>query len=250
MELDFSELEGINIDNNGQGGMISSKNKVDIVFVIDDSASMEPLIDGLENNINNFIHSLQNSGNSIDFRIGFELYGDELFTHCNLTGDVGVFQRLLKDKRKLETGGDEITLVAVDMAADHQWRESCHKYIIIFTNEPLSTNVSYEKQLSQYDLLLQKLKDLGVKIYFLGKDCPDYRRFKEIKHCYYEPVEDYNSVDYSKLFETIGKSVSQQSGGVAHEGSSVPKGIYDEVFGLKTAENAAEKDGSERHDKV
>ena len=249
MQLDLSGLDNIEIDGSGQE-MATSKNNVDIVFVIDDSASMEPVIDGVEKNINGFINSLQNSGKKVDFRIGFELYGDKIFTACALTGNVEKFKTQLNKKRKLETGGGEITLIAVDRAADHSWREKCHKYIIIFTNEPLSTNDEYEKQLTKYDELIQKLKDLQIKIIFLGQDCPDYRRFKEIKHCSYEPIDNYDSVDYSTLLETIGKSVSQQSGGQTGDSTSVNKGMYEILFGLKKASNVEEKTGAIRHDLV
>ncbi|MEA2019283.1 MAG: VWA domain-containing protein [Campylobacterota bacterium] len=249
MELDLSGLDDIEIEGS-QGGMSTSKNKVDIVFVIDDSASMEPVIDGVESNINGFVNSLQNSGSSVDFRIGFELYGHELFTACNLTNNVNHFKDTLQENRKYETGGDEITLLAVDRAADHDWRENCHKYIIIFTNEKLSTNSEYEKQLTKYDELIQKLKDLQIKIIFLGKDCPDYRRLKEIKHCSYEPIEDYSNVNYSTLLETIGKSVSQQSGGQTGAETSVNKGLYSVLFGLKTATDIKNKTGEQRHDLV
>ncbi len=248
MELDLSALDGIKIE--GSQDMATSKNNVDIVFVIDDSASMEPVIDGVESNINGFINSLQNSGNKIDFRIGFELYGNELFTSCKLTSNVSHFKQELEENRKLETGGDEITLLAVDIAADNDWREKCHKYIIIFTNEPLSTNNQYEKQLTKYDELIQKLKDLQIKIIFLGKDCPDYRRFKEIKHCSYEPIDNYDSVDYSTLLETIGKSVSQQSGGQTGGSASANKGLYSELFGMTTATDVKNKTGEKRYDSV
>ena len=248
MELDLSGLDDIEIE--GSQDMATSKNNVDIVFVIDDSASMEPVIDGVENNINGFLNSLQNSGKKIDFRIGFELYGNELFTACSLTSNVEDFKQTLKGKRQYETGGGEITLLAVDRAADNNWRDKCHRYIIIFTNEPLSTNNDYEKQLTKYDELIQKLKDLQIKIIFLGKDCPDYRRFKEIKHCSYEPIDSYDSVDYSTLLETIGKSVSQQSGGQLNQGLSVKKGLYSELFGLTTVTDIKNKTGEERHDAV
>ena len=248
MELDLSALDGIEIE--GSQEMATSKNNVDIVFVIDDSASMEPVIDGVENNINSFIDTLQNSGKKVDFRIGFELYGNELFTNCNLTSNVQHFKQTLQENRKNETGGGELTLLAVDMAADHDWRDKCHRYIIIFTNEPLSTNNEYQKQLTKYDELIQKLKDLHIKIIFLGKDCPDYRRFKEIKHCSYEPIDNYDNVDYSELLETIGKSVSQQSGGQTGGSNSVKKGLYSELFGLTTATDIKNKTGEKRYDSV
>lgn len=249
MELDLSGLEGIEIE--GSQEMATSKNKVDIVFVIDDSASMEPVIDGVQNNINGFIDSLQNSGNKIDFRIGFELYGNELFTTCPLTSDVADFKRTLIRKRIYETGGGEITLLAIDMAADHNWRDRCHRYIIIFTNEQLSTNDYYATQISKYDELLQKLKDLHIKIIFLGKDCPDYRRLKEVKHCSYEPIENYESVNYVELLETIGKSVSQQSNSNADDNAtSINKDLYSRLFGLTTTTDAKNKTGEKRYDNV
>jgi hypothetical protein len=252
MELDLSSLDAIEIDGS-QTGMKTSKNKVDIVFVIDDSASMEPVIDGIENNINGFIDNLQNSGNRVDFRIGYELYGNTLFTACPLSSNVDFFKQQLQADRKLETGGGEITLLAVDRAADSDWRDNCHKYIIIFTNEPLSTNNEYEKQLTKYDDLIQKLKDLQIKIFFLGKDCPDYRRFKEVKHCNYQPIERYENVNYTTLLDTIGKSVSQQSGAAVDANglalSRVEKGIYMKLFNVGTATETHEKSDS-REDRI
>lgn len=252
MQLDLSALDDIEIEGS-QGGMVTSKNKVDIVFVIDDSASMEPVIDGIEKNINGFIESLQNSGNRIDFKIGYELYGDRLFTACPLTSSVERFKTQLQEDRKLETGGGEITLLAVDRAADSEWRDECHKYIIIFTNEPLSTNNDYEKQLTKYDELIEKLKALRIKVFFLGKDCPDYRKLKSIKHCHYQPIEEYENVNYSMLLDTIGKSVSQSSAGMVDANGAVvagiEKGIYMKLFNVGTATETHEK-SSDRQDTV
>ena len=56
MGLDLSAFDNVEIESTQK---ISTKNKVDIVFVIDSSMSMSPVIKGVKNNIKRFVKSLE-----------------------------------------------------------------------------------------------------------------------------------------------------------------------------------------------
>jgi len=225
--MDFSafdmEIEG------SQGGLVSSKNKVDIVFVIDNSGSMSPVIEGVKEHINTFITSLEaNANKKVDFRIGFVMHGNKMILVKDFTDSVPDFQRAMEETKNYYTGIDEFGLPAIDIAADFPWEEKRHKFIVIFTDEDVTTGNLEEYQLEKFPELLSKLEALRVKIYYLGTDSENYRKFKSVPGTYYEPNEDYESVDFSNLLERIGKSVSQASGtALQNGGNRFARDIYD-----------------------
>lgn len=204
----------------------STKNKVDIVFVVDISGSMEPVIEGVKENINKFVNSLKdNVNNPIDYRLGLVLENCETFYIKDFTTSIDEFKNALNQFSATEY--DEFTLPAIDMAADFPWDENRHKFIIIFTDEDVETGCNPEVQLEKYDMLIDKLNSLHIKLYYLGIHSDNYEKLKLVNDTYYEPHEDYNSVDFSELLIKVAKSVSQSSNtNLQKTKSSYPKDIY------------------------
>lgn len=226
--MDFSKLDYTGSNTQG-GGMPSSKNKVDIVFVIDNSGSMSSVIEGVKNHINTFVTSLEsNANNKVDYRIGFVMHGNEAILVKDFTTSTADFTNAMQDTKKYNTGFDEFGLPAIDIAADFAWEDRRHKFVIIFTDESTKYGREPQYQLSKFPQLLSKLETLKIKIYYLGVDADDYREFKKIPGTYYEPNDTFEHVDFSDLLNKIGKSVSQASGASLQGGqNSVSKDIYD-----------------------
>lgn len=212
MDLDLSGLDDIVIEGS-QNGMASSKNKVDIVFVVDNSGSMTPVIEGVKNHINVFVESMNNHSNkAIDYRIGFVFQGSRHIFKKNFTSDIIDFKEAIKKTSIYTNNQNELGLIGIDLAADFPWEERRHKFIIIFTDEDVSGGHMAEYQLSKYQELLLKLEALRIKIYYLGIDGKNYRELKKVPGTYYEPNISFERVDFSELLKRIGKSVSQASG--------------------------------------
>jgi len=227
--MDFSELD-VDIEGS-QDGFVSSKNRVDIVFVIDNSGSMSSVIEGVKKHIDTFVTSLETNANKqIDFRIGFVMHGNERILVKNFTDSVADFKQAMERTRQYETGWDEFGLPAIDIAADFPWEEKRHKFVIIFTDEDVNGGHLPDIQLEKFPELLSKLEALRIKIYYLGVDSTNYREFKKIPGTYYEPNDDFESVNFSRLLEKIGKSVSQASG-VALQGGN--KGFAKDLYNAK-----------------
>lgn len=228
MGLDFSALDNVEIKGS-QGGMATSKNKVDIVFVIDNSVSMSDVIEGVKNHITTFVNSLEtNSDNNIDYRIGFVMHGNDALLIKEFTKSTADFKQAMINTKNYDTGWDEFGLPAIDMAADFPWEEKRHKFIIIFTDESTNSGHKPKYQMSKLPQLLSKLEGKRIKIYYLGVDAEDYREFKKVPGTYYEPNDTFDNVDFSQLLEKIGKSVSQASGEALQDGqNNIQKDIYD-----------------------
>ncbi len=189
----------------------SSKNCVDIMFCIDKSWSMTSCIDGLKDNIKEFVKGLEigNNQQSIDFRIGFLAYNSHEFTIKDFTNNTDEFVEKLNT---ISVSGDEMTMPAIDWSLDTEWREEkVHKVVIILTDEKLYTGVRVDLQKSKMKELEQKVINTGIQIFFIvtkSANCNDYRDFTNNVGGFYEITESFDNLKYSEFFNEIGKSVS------------------------------------------
>ena len=152
-QLDLSMFDDMDL-----GGLqkTSTKGKVDIVFVIDVSGSMMPVIEGVRNNVITFVDSLRdNANNQIDYRLGLVLENCDTFWIKDFTKSIDEFRSILENMNS--TWSNEFTLPAIDIAADFDWDKNRHKFIIIFTDEDIKEGCEPEYQLSKYDELIDKL---------------------------------------------------------------------------------------------
>lgn len=224
------DLSGLDIEIEGsQSGIITTKNKVDIVFVIDNSGTMSGVIDGVKKHITTFVSSLENnSNNRIDYRIGFVFQGAVYMLIKNFTTSVSEFIEAIERTKEYAVDQNELGLLGLDIAADFEWEDKRHKFIIIFTDEDVSGGIEADYQLSKYEQLLSKLESLRIKIYYFGVDGDDYRKLKKVPGTYYEPNETFENVNFSELLNKIGKSVSQAAGvGLQSGSNNVKKDLYD-----------------------
>jgi von Willebrand factor type A domain len=215
----------------------------DIVFCLDASASMGPYFDALRQHIKSFVNGLESGGQiSWDIRLDFLAYcaGESsrtvVFEFRSLfqknmgkllrsiyggpdQGDGGRFFTTDLDefRRGLDTveiNGDEASLVALDTALDYPWRESasCHRVIILMTDEALETGVYVRRQVSEIPKLIEKIHALRVKLFLIG---PPSNAFDEIcaaDRSEYQVTQNAHdglkNANFAEILNEIGKSVS------------------------------------------
>ncbi len=116
--------------------LISAQNRVpvDIVFVIDQTASMRDLIGTVKDNVRHFVEQLRSHG--FDFKLGMVRFSDVVdWVSPKLTDDVGEFEKWIAD---IETvgGGDikENALEALKASTTLPMRPSAIRMAIIITD--------------------------------------------------------------------------------------------------------------------
>lgn len=205
------------------------KGIADIVFCIDASGSMEPCIEGVKNHIKKFIDGLSSNPqiSLLDWRLGILAHDYEKFYILDFTNDLGRFKDALT---KIVAGGQEFTLPALDWSLDFSWRENAHRIVVLFTDEPLEDGGEPAFQRSKIEDLCEKIKALRCMVFFVGPDCPEYRKIGKLSRCIFEPISqhsDFYKVGFDKVLERIGKTLSGSIHALqAPVKSSVPKDIY------------------------
>ncbi len=117
--------------------------QVDIVFCMDTSHSMEPYLEDLRENMNEFVDSIVALG--YDFRLGAVPFDDstnvwdfDTLPGNQMTADTVVFNSWLADVDVSEIASDswEVSLDAIfDALTLYEWRDDALRIIIMFTNE-------------------------------------------------------------------------------------------------------------------
>ncbi len=204
----------------------------DIVFCIDFSESMSDCIAGVKNHISTFAGSLESTNPNmvIDWQIGFCGYSDIDFIKFNFTRDTDDFSAKLE--AAATEGGDEFTPGAIDFCiSDFEWRPVSNKFLIVFTDETISTGGTDEQikeGKARFQDLLNKITNSHIRLFYFGPDCPYYRKFETISRTIVTYIEDsFSTIDFSALLGSLGKTVSQSCSGQNTGGKSKPPYIYD-----------------------
>jgi hypothetical protein len=193
------------------GNERKQKGIADIVFCIDASGSMSSVIEGLKQNIENFVDNLDTNQqiSSLDLRLGILAHDQDTFYKLNLTNSISDFKGAL---RKIETGADEFTLPALDWALDFPWRKAT-RIVVAFTDEPLRGGHDVALQKSKIEELMKKIGQLRVCLFFVGMECSEYKQIIE-----YTPKADgilvtddriFSSYEFKGLLATMGKTLSK-----------------------------------------
>ncbi len=182
----------------------------DIVFLIDSSGSMKECYEGLKTHIGDFATGLEsNPAARIDYRLGILSAGRMLFQKKGFSSNQGEFTRAL-DKMTC-SGGDELTLPALDWALDFEWRHGVHKVVILFTDEPVR-----------------------AKLFIFGPQCPEFKRIcKEVPACLYTQISDHAAFfgsGFGSVLNQIGKTVSQSCG--SNLQLPAASGVAKDIYGL------------------
>ena len=223
------------------------KKCADIVFLLDASGSMTPCIEGVKRNIEKLVgyfHS--DTQNTWDVRLGFLAHSSWRHLHNlssiaisgfplieavykNRGGNTDAFFTPKIDTFKtalaaVKTEGDETTLVALDVALDFPWRpaESCHRALIVLTDEAIETGEDVEMQKAQLDNLVRKIHRKRIKLFIVAPQSDAFDRLSMADRCEYEVISEQNDglrkTDFAQLMDAIGKSVSvSQTSGSADD---------------------------------
>ncbi|TMP00219.1 hypothetical protein CWC14_03185 [Pseudoalteromonas sp. S3260] len=187
----------------------SSRKIVDIVFVHDDSGSLNDEAASVRANILSFVQGL--SDENFDYRIGLVPYGGRggsssfsspqgtLLDNGSLTSDPLVFQSYI-DQMQFD-GGTERAFDAMHLAANNiLWRPSTQKVIVLVTDENNDSGFISESQATQ------SLQDNNILFYGLtaGHD-----EFDRIAAATSGRVFDVRS-DFSSILSEIGTDLSSR----------------------------------------
>lgn len=220
---------------------MSTKNVADILFCIDASDSMRPCFDALMRHLNDLVNSLKGNGSEWDIRLDFisqsvaqakndprtrvfqhnSVFNSDVLTslYCTPNPEERFFtsdrRAFLDALSKIECKGDEAMLVALDTAIDFPWRHSaeCHRVLIFLTDEPCETNfdngTKYPLKLNE---MISKIQDRRIMLFIVAPESPAYYELSEANLCEYKVIDGANDgfrrVDFSKIMEFIGRSVS------------------------------------------
>lgn len=215
---------------------MAGRNCADIVFCIDASGSMKPCIDGVRDNIEKLLEGLQADVQTTwdvrfdflafhDSKDGVHWYRSVALPACPLidaiykkenqralfTKDLAAFKAGLK---AIEVEGEEEQLLALDIAMDFPWRpsDSCHRVVVLLTDESVETGVAVEEQKAKIETLVSKIMDKRIKLFVIAPESDGFYRLSKADRCEYDDSgaerEGLRNVDFSKMMTAIGKSVS------------------------------------------
>lgn len=237
---------------------MSTKGIADVVFCIDVSASMAPCIDGVRKHISSFINGLtSNSQQTWDLRLDFvahsasesvpgrgvlalrslkepqllsALYEKNPQHGRFFTSDPAEFCRGLESLTVL---GDEAPLIGLDFCLDFPWRNStgCHRVIIMLTDEPFEQSALQAVQKAQLSELINKIHGLHVMLFLVAPESPVFDELASADRSEYEVIDEVGrgleEVDFSKVLQYIGKSISNSTPG-GTQTIAVKRGLYDQ----------------------
>jgi hypothetical protein len=195
----------------------NAKGIADVVFVIDRSPSMNPVIHAVKSHVQGFVDSIHHhSPVPIQLRLGlvshFSDGGDRKGVHhWDFTEDIACFKKQLESCDSMSASGDEFGLPALDRALDFPWRPQCRRFVVSFTDEPVSGGHDPDFQRSQLQNLLGKFHQLGVAGYLIGPACPDYDQLGRGARMV-RVLADHSELaryDFARFLAELGRTVSQ-----------------------------------------
>lgn len=156
------------------------KGVADVVFVMDISGSMRPVISAVKGHVSTFVDSIQrHSQPPVDLRLGLVAHyadgGDREGVYAwDFTDSPERFKTQLGGCDSLPASADEFGLPALDRALDFPWRAQCRRFVVSFTDEPVEGGHRPEFQRSRLQDLAGKFAALKAAGYLIGPPCPDY----------------------------------------------------------------------------
>lgn len=216
---------------------MTATSNVDLVLVIDTSASMRPCIDGLRTHLRDLLKPMQGYVANVRFGLvglsasmsnGEILYvpatlagGRESIEHLYATPNQYKFftedpDEIIKRLDELTISGDEDNLVALDLAMDHPFGPSdTHKRVIaLFSDEKLENGVQRSGLLGTISQVVEKLHARRIKLFCAMHYSDAAQQLAEANGSEIEDIGDaagLASVDFKMLLTQMGKSISVSS---------------------------------------
>lgn len=136
---------------------------VDIVILLDCSASMRDEIQAVRTNVQTFVSSMQARG--ADYRIGGVMYGAMIYDTLHPTSDIGTFNEFAAHADAI--GNDEITTLAIKAATEMNFRPGAQRVFLLITDD---WAVQDNARLNEPDLV-DMLWNTGARLYTIGNPC-------------------------------------------------------------------------------
>lgn len=223
---------------------MAGRQTADIVFCMDASGSMSNAFSGVRNHVNKMLESIKSDLQmQWDVRFDFLAYANTcsamklrtinyagrdvidalynggvkkgLFSFRQgpaadfFTSDLGKFENMLG---KIECECDEATGLALDIAADFPFRDSatCHRVVVLLTDEPINNGKFVKMTKDRIMDLAQKYQERKIALFMVTPPCPVFDMLSQIDKCEWTIDEScgLENIDFAKLMQTIGKSVS------------------------------------------
>jgi VWFA-related protein len=165
---------------------------IDIVFIFDQTGSMQDEIDAVKNNVLMFADILR--GSSMDYRLALVTFSDVVEKVREFTADVGQFKSWISDIYAF-AGGDEPEndLDALNRALQFKFRPGAKVVFILITDAPYHQNDQFTK-LSMLPLA-KKIKLEGIRVYPITADYPQYQWMaRETDGLYFNILKDFSSI--------------------------------------------------------
>lgn len=205
---------------------------VDLVFVIDASASMRPCFEGLARNLDQVIQPLQGFNfrvrlGLIAMNVGISDEGRGLVKIVTLADEFGnnpIYEgsqvlftedgkKFSKKLRSIEMEGDENHLIALDHALDFPFGpiSSTRRVVALFSDEKVEDGMLHETDQSKIPDLIKKVTARKVLLFAALPYSPALEMLGTIDGAQIEPVDGGDglaSVNFGKLLTQMAKSIS------------------------------------------
>ncbi|HNU11697.1 MAG TPA: hypothetical protein PKJ45_10120 [Rubrivivax sp.] len=216
---------------------------VDLVLVIDASASMKPCFDGLRQHLTKVLQPLQGHVSNVEFCVlaqsvgqrGRQLVHDHRFLGCSGSEALDLLYRspasqgaprsrfFSGDPQKvsaflagLRPDGNEDLLLALDLAADLPFGSAGNtcRIIALFSDEPIEDGAVESGRLEKIPDLIDKLQQRRIKLFAAIPESPAALELSQANRSEIEFVEGgdgLSGVDFGLLLSQMGKSISVMS---------------------------------------
>jgi len=227
---------------------------VDLVFVLDASASMGPCFDQVKKHLHDVIKPMQGhvskvnfaliaaaaskNGSGILYNVESLLEGDQGMELVSMlykaSGDQAaprdrIFttdpERLIRRLDGIQAKGDEDMLLALDFALDLPFGpvSNTKRVIALFSDEPFETGVVGSDSNQKLPGLIEKIQARHVQLFAAIPDGPGASQLASVDRAEIELVGGQGGgladVDFKQLFAQMGKSISGSSLQLASEPS-------------------------------
>lgn len=210
-----------------KAAQVKVKGVADIVFCFDCTGSMTEIINSVKENVGKLIEGFATNEVALDWRarcLGYRDFEEDEEYLINDRPFVSTEDELKAQIAGMEakeyTGGDEpeSTLDAIWYASRSEWRDNCHKIVVVFTDAAAKgvnekTINEIEKADADLDVLTQELNVNHIKLFLWGMKDPVYDILTKIPRAdvvqLENPEDDYKKMNFSTLMNTIGKTVSE-----------------------------------------
>jgi outer membrane protein OmpA-like peptidoglycan-associated protein len=136
---------------------------VDIVMLIDCSASMVQKIAAVRANVEAFLRNIESRG--ANYRIGGVLYGSMIYDTLHPTANFTTFRSFIAGAAAI--GSDEISSLALKAASEMNFRPDAQRVVILITDD---WAVQENSRLNEADLT-QLLWNTGARLYTIITPC-------------------------------------------------------------------------------